>query len=188
MRTKAERDQDFDAIKTNLFEAGVAALQAAQAGEQLFDTSLKAIAEAMNVTEDAAGNASRTAPKPVLTEVNLIYEILLAERQDAEAAGNFEAYVAAARKLQTLEELAIEQLERKARKLEIHLRIANAQHQLSLISNATTTSPTSDSSPSTRKPWTESELKKEFKTLERARTAFGITATSWKQVVEKANQ
>lgn len=186
MRTKAERDQDFEAIKTNLFEAGVAALQAAQAGEQLFDTSIKAIAEAMNVTDDEA----TTPTKPVLTEVNLIYEILLAERRDAEAAGDFEAYVAAARKLQTLEELAIEQLERKARRLEVHLRIANAQHQLSLISNPSSTAApsTSDSSPSTRKPWTESELKKEFKTLERARAALGITATSWKQVVEKANQ
>lgn len=180
MRSRAERNQDFEAIKTNLFEAGVAALQAAQAGEQLFDRSIEAIAEAMDIPQEG----TEFSNKPVLTEVNLVYEIVFAEKQDAEAIGNYDAYVTASRKLQTLEELDVERLEREARKLEAQLRIANAKRQLAQLAQPSSQSSTESAS----SPWTESRLKKEFKTLEAVRSALGIEARTWKKAVEEANQ
>ncbi|MBD2464906.1 hypothetical protein H6G89_28280 [Oscillatoria sp. FACHB-1407] len=180
MRSRAERNQDFEAIKADLFDAGVAALQAAQAGEQLFDRSIEAIAEAMDIPQ----GGTETSNKPVLTEVNLVYEIVLAEKQDAEAIGNYDAYVTASRKLQTLEDLDVERLEREARKLEAQLRIANAQRQLTQLSQ----SPSQSSAEPSSSPWTESRLKREFKTLEAVRSGLGIEARTWKKAVEEANQ
>lgn len=64
------------------------------------------------------------------SQVNLIYEGLLLQRQDAETDGDFEKYVRIEEKLQQLEEFEAQRLERQARILETQIRIRTAQQQL----------------------------------------------------------
>jgi TolA-binding protein len=69
------------------------------------------------------------------SQVNLVYESLLSQQQDAETSGDFEAYVAIAEKLQQLEEYEVQRLEQQARKLEAQVRIATAQRQLDQLNS-----------------------------------------------------
>lgn len=185
MRTRAERNRGFESVKQNLFDAGVAVLNAAEAQEQLFNASVKALAEAVGVeTEDYAEIDSSADG----SSMNSIVEQLMVQRQEAEATGDFDGYVNAEQKLQTLDELEVAKLEREARKLEAQIRIATAQKQLNLPSQ--TPNPiTPEPAPEPKMPdWTESKLKEKFKTLDGVRKAFSIEARSWKAAVALVNR
>lgn len=203
MRTRAERNRGFEAIKQNLFEAGVAVLNAAEAQEQLFDASVKALAEAVGIEAedstkalaeaigDKAEDSIEIESNTDSSSKNSIVEKLLAQRQEAEAAGDFDGYVNAEQKLQTLDELEVVKLEREARKLEAQIRITNAQNQLSLLSqspNPITPVPVPISEPEMLEKWTEIKLKEKFKTLNSVRKAFSIEARSWKEAVDLVNR
>lgn len=188
MRTRAERNRGFESVKQNLFDAGVAVVNAAEAQEHLFDASIKALAEAIGVeTEDSTGIGS-SADNP---STNSIVEKLIAQRQEAEAVGDFDSYIDAEQKLQTLDELEVARLEREARKLEAQIRIQNAQKQLILLSQAPIPSPSKpEPSPEVKAPevWTEGKLKEKFKTLDDVRKEFSVKAKSWKEAVNLVNQ
>ena len=203
MRTRAERNRGFEAIKQNLFEAGVAVLNAAEAQEQLFDASVKALAEAVGIeaedstkalAEAIGGKAEDSIEIESNTDSsskNSIVEKLLAQRQEAEAVGDFDSYIDAEQKLQTLDELEVVKLEREARKLEAQIRITNAQNQLSLLSqspNPITPLPVPIPEPEMLEKWTEIKLKEKFKTLNSVRKAFSIEARSWKEAVDLVNR
>ena len=203
MRTRAERNRGFEAIKQNLFNAGVAVLNAAEAQEQLFDASVKALAEAVGIeaedstkvlAEAIGGKAEDSIEIESNTDSsskNSIVEKLLAQRQEAEAVGDFDSYIDAEQKLQTLDELEVVKLEREARKLEAQIRITNAQNQLSLLSqspNPITPLPVPIPEPEMLEKWTEIKLKEKFKTLNSVRKAFSIEARSWKEAVDLVNR
>jgi hypothetical protein len=178
MRSRAERNQDFEAIKTNLFEAGVAVVKAAKAHEDMFHTSLEAIATAMELNLDDSPQLSGVVDG---THANLIYEVLRSQRQEAEVSGDYDLYVAIEEKLQRLEEFEAQRLDRQARSLEAQVRIQTARHQLAR-------SQTVEAPASALSRWTEASLKSTFKTLKAVRAALGIAARSWKEAVEQANQ
>jgi hypothetical protein len=180
MKTRAERNRGFESVKQNLFDAGVAVLNVAEAQEQLFDASVKALAEAVGVEAEDYAEINSSADGSSMTS---IVEKLMVQRQEAEAAGGFDSYVAAEQKLQTLEELEVVKLEREARKLEAQIRISNAQKQLILLSQAP--NPISpEPEPKMPETWTESKLKEKFKTLDGVRKEFSIKAKSWKEAVD----
>ncbi len=167
MKTRAERDREFNAVRQTLREAGEYVLHAAKAQEDLFDASVSAVAEAMGIPEDAS--------KPKILGMNTLdtnrfYTEAKAER---DAASTYEEYIAALEKLQRL-------LELEAGVLEAEVRIINAKRLLNPIPADLTVPPP--------KEWTESELKKEYKTITGACQALGIEARSWKDVAKKANQ
>jgi hypothetical protein len=180
MRTRAERNRGFESIKQNLFDAGVAVLNAAEAQEQLFDASVKALAEAVGVETEDYAEIDSSADSSFM---NSIADKLMVQRQEAEIAGDFDSYVDAEQKLQTLDELEVVKLEREARKLEAQIRIANAQKQLILLSQ--TPNPiTPEPEPKMPEAWTESKLKEKFKTLDGVRKKFSVKAKSWKEAVD----
>ena len=178
MRSRAERNQDFEAIKSNLFEAGVSVVKAAKAHEEMFNTSLEAIADAMELD---LGETPRLNQVVDGSEANLIYEALLLQRQEAETKGDFDAYVSAEEKLQQLEEFEAQRLERQARILEAQVRIQAAQRLL-------VPGETQPEKTATHQQWTEDALKARYKTLKKVRDELGIAAKSWKDAVEEANQ
>ncbi|NJR38703.1 MAG: hypothetical protein HC781_07475 [Leptolyngbyaceae cyanobacterium CSU_1_4] len=205
MRTRAERNRGFESVKRNLFDAGVAVVNAAEAQEQLFDASVKALAEAVGIeTEDStkvlagaigveAEDSREIESCTTSPSINSIVGKLMTQRQEAEAAGDFDSYIDAEQKLETLYELEVVRLEREARKLEAQIRIQNAQKQLTLLSQAPTPSslkPEPEPAPASKTPeaWTESKLKEKFKTLEGVRKEFSVKAKSWKEAVDLANQ
>jgi hypothetical protein len=173
MKKRSERNRDFEAIKNSLFEAGVSVLNAAEAHEKLFNTSVSALAEAMEIPKTNSGSD--------LLEMSSIYKALFAERDQAEIAENFEAYVAAEKQLQLLEELEVQRLEREARKWETKIRIINAKKYLNSITEETSES-------TVNSLWTEKKLKEEFKTISDVCESLGIKARTWKDAVEKANE
>ena len=186
MRTRAERNRGFESIKQNLFDAGVAVLNAAEAQEQLFDASVKALAEAVGVEAEAYIEIDSSADG---SSMNSIVEKLMVQRQEAEAAGDFDGYVDAEQKLQTLDELEVVRLEREARKLEAQIRIANAQKQLILLSQTPNPIvPEPKPEPKMPETWTESKLKEKFKTLDGVRKEFSVKAKSWKEAVDLVNR
>lgn len=171
MRSRAERNQDFEAVKSNLFAAGLSAVQAAKTHEDMFNTSLEAIANAMELDIEGTPRLNQVIDG---SQANLIYEALLLQRQEAETKGDFDAYVSAEAKLQQLEEFEAERLERQARMLEAQVRIQAAQRQL-------------EGEPEPDR-WTESTLKAKFKTLKNLQDQLGVAAKSWKDAVQQANQ
>jgi ribosomal protein L7/L12 len=177
MRSRAERNRDFEAVKSNLFEAGVSVVKAAKAHEEMFNTSLEAIADAMELD---IGETPLLGQVVDGSEANLIYEALLLERQAAETKGDFDAYVSAEEKLQQLEEFEARRLERQARMLEAQVRIQAAQKLLDREEPP--------QKPEPRQIWTESTLKAKYNTLKKVRDALGVAAKSWKDAVEEANQ
>ena len=178
MRSRTERNQDFEAIKANLFEAGVSVVKAAKSHEDMFNTSLEAIADAIELNHEDAPRLNQVVDG---SEANLIYEALLLQRQEAETKGDFDAYVSVEERLQKLEEFEAVRLERQARILEAQVRIQAAQRMLKdkLPVDQTESLVTS---------WTEDSLKVQFKTLKAVRDALGITAKSWKAAADQANQ
>jgi hypothetical protein len=177
MRSRAERNQDFEAIKSNLFDAGMSVVKAAKAHEEMFNTSLEAIADAMELNIGETPHLNQVIDG---SQVNLIYEALSLQRQEAETKGDFDTYVSAEEKLQKLEEFEAERLERQARMLEAQVRIQTAQKQLAQEEP--------DSQTTICQPWTESTLKERYQTLKNVRDELGIAAKSWKDAVKAANQ
>lgn len=173
MKPRSERQQDFEAIKQNLFTAGVATVKAAQAQEDMFMTTLEALSEAYEgtgINQLAAGETEPEAdPSPML-------ETLLIQRQDALTRGDYDTYVEAEEKLQWLDELAVARLERQVRRLK-------AQQELTIFADK----PQPPEAAPDSKVWTEAALKKEYKTLADLQSALGINARTWKQAVEQAN-
>ncbi|MGF1519687.1 MAG: hypothetical protein ACFCVB_18055 [Nodosilinea sp.] len=178
MRSRSERQQDFESIKQNLFTAGVATVKAAQAQENMFMTTLEALSEAYEGTDEGADegtganqlDAGQTEPKADLTS---IVEMLLAQRQNALSSQDYDAYVEAEEKLQLLDELALARLERQVRMLK-------AQQDLAKFAGKP--QPQSDTA-----AWTEAALRKEYKTLANLRSAFNIKTRTWKDAVAQIN-
>ncbi|PZU95247.1 MAG: hypothetical protein DCF32_22535 [Leptolyngbya sp.] len=173
MKPRSERQQDFEAIKQNLFTAGVATVKAAQAQEDMFMTTLEALSEAYEDTGIHQLAPGETEPESDLTP---ILETLLTQRQDALNRQDYEAYVEAEEKLQRLDELAVARLERQ-------VRLLKAQQELTIFADK----PQPPEAFSDRKVWTEAALKKEYKTLADLQSALGINARTWRQAVEQAN-
>lgn len=178
MRSRVERNQGFESIKSNLFEAGVSTVKAAKASEEMFNTSLGAIADAIGLDVQDTPRLNQTMDE---SEADLIYEALLLQRQDAETKGNFEGYVGAEEKLQQLEEFEVVRLERQARMLEAQVRIQVAQRLLQSAPQVAEQEQPATSS------WTESSLKAKFKTLKAVRETLGVAAKSWKEAAEQMN-
>lgn len=204
MKSRAERNKELEAIKGNVFEAGVSVLKAAKASEDLFDSSIKALAEAMDID-----TADTTNEK----QLPSIHEVLIAQRQAAELTSDVDAYIAAVEKLEFLADVEVQQLERTARKLEAEVRIKTAKQQLEQFDRVTSTSATDRvearnveavsqfsitapeqvvHSPSANtqldNQWTEAKLRAKFKTLRNVAKTLGQEAKSWKEAVKLANQ
>jgi len=63
-RTRAERKQDFDQIKQNLYDAGVSTVRAAQSVQQMGDTAAGAVADAYGLDlDDDAGLGGTNTPQ-----------------------------------------------------------------------------------------------------------------------------
>ncbi len=179
MRSRADRNRDFEQTKETLFEAGVSVLKAAQAHEEMFHTSLEALTEAIEGQSLLpAGTEGVEAPGEMSPEP--IRAKLLVAQQKALKEENVDAYLQIGEKLKLLKELEVIDVELEARKLEAHIRIANARQQLAQFVD-------SDSS-STSQPWTEETLKAKFKTLKNLYDELGIKARSWKEAAKQANQ
>jgi hypothetical protein len=180
MKRRWERQQDFEAIKQNLFAAGVSTVKAAQAQEEMFTTTLEALTEAYEAVgahplvagQEEEGGADLDADGGA--ELGAIAAALLVQRQEALAHQDYEAYVVAEEKLQRLDELTVTRLERQ-------VRLLQAQRQL-----AEWTPPTQSSPPG--QEWTEASLKKTYKTLAQVKAAWGLSARSWKEAVQQMNQ
>lgn len=178
MKPRSERQQDFEAIKQNLFTAGVATVKAAQAQENMFMTTLEALSEAYEGTGIHQLAAGETEPEADLTSM---LEMLLAKRQDALTHQDYEAYIEAEEKLQWLDELTVARLERQ-------VRLLKAQQELTHFAGQPPSSTAATAKEETgKKVWTEAELKKAHKTLADLQTALGIHARTWKQAVEQVN-
>lgn len=175
MKPRSERQQDFEAIKQNLFTAGVATVKAAQAQENMFMTTLEALSEAYEGTDINQLAAGETEPEADLTPM---LETLLAQRQEALTRQDYEAYVEVEEKLQWLDELAVARLERQ-------VRLLKAQQELTIFAGKPPSSTTSTADD--RKVWTEAGLKKEYKTLADLQNALGVNVRTWKQAVEQVN-
>ncbi|MGF1571028.1 MAG: hypothetical protein ACFCVD_23625 [Nodosilinea sp.] len=167
MRRRADRQQDFDSIKTNLYAAGVSTVKAAKAQEEMFATTLEALAEAYETSGMNQLGAGADVPA---TDLRPILERLLAEKQAALEQGNYEAYVDAETKLQHLDELAVTRLERQVR---LHI----ARQQLATLSQPHASA----------ERWTESALKAQYKTLSQVKEEFRIKARSWQEAVKLIN-
>jgi len=57
MKSRKQRNAQFEAIKASIFEAGVAAVAAANAHEQFATTAVQALAEAYGVEPQDAAKA-----------------------------------------------------------------------------------------------------------------------------------
>jgi hypothetical protein len=170
MRRRTDRQKDFEAIQNNLYAAGVATVNAAKAHEEMFTTTLEALAEAYeNLTFNSLGPREAEAP----TALTAIIEALLGDQQIALDEQDYEAYVAAETKLQHLDELAVTRLERQ-------VRLLKAQQQLRDLKQVQTAASTP--------AWTEPALKAQYKTLKAVKAAFNIKARSWVEAVEQVNQ
>lgn len=171
MKRRAERQQDFEAIKSNLFAAGVSTVKAAKAQEEMFTTTLEALAEAyegLGVNQLGSGTDDSQA------SLSNLVENLLAQRQAALVDQDYSAYIEAEEKLQRLDELAVQRLERQ-------VRLLVAQQQLVEFSAQKKDEVHSQT-------WTESTLKKKYKTLDEVRQTFSIGARTWKDAVKQVNE
>jgi hypothetical protein len=186
MRRRSERQQDFEAIKNNLYAAGVSTVKAAKAQEEMFTTTLEALSEAYEGMEMNPLEAGEDEPSADLT---LLVDNLLAQRQAAMANQDYGAYVEAEEKLQRLEEFAVLRVERQ-------VRLLVAQRQLTRLAGhkeEPTPAPQQESAPEPKqeavksKPWTEAALKKQYKTLDAVRQAFNVSARTWKEAVKQLN-
>ncbi|MBD2256116.1 hypothetical protein [Pseudanabaena sp. FACHB-2040] len=170
---RSQQQQDFEAIKNNLYAAGVSTVKAAKAQEEMFTTTLEALSEAY---EGMGVNQIEAGEEP-MTDVSPLVENLLAQRQAALAKQDYDAYVAAEEKLQRLDELAVVRLERQ-------VRLLVAQQQLSSVEQQPKPGGEQPKSGG-KQPWTEATLKAKYKTLEQVRQAFGISARTWKEAVKQ---
>lgn len=170
MRRRSERQKDFESIQSNLYDAGVSTVKAAKAHEEMFTTTLEALAEAYETTGINQLSPSETDNEPeAATDLTPMINGLLAARQSALEQQDYTAYVDAETKLQHLDELVVARLERQ-------VRLFSAQQQLTELSQSKSS-----------ERWTESALKAEYGTLKAVKTAFNIKARSWNQAVETIN-
>ncbi len=172
MRSRAERQQDFESVKSDLFEAGVSVLKAAKAHDDMFSTSLEALAEAYESAPNLQLAEETGSDNSKLEFLRKIQK----QRQQALDSQNYAAYVEAEEKLQHLDELEVLRVERIARKLEAHIRIQSANQQLATVR------------PNASSQWTTESLKLKYKTLKAVNAALSISAKSWKDATEKANK
>lgn len=189
MKRRAEYEQAFEAIKDNLYAAGVSTVKAAKAHDEMFTTSLEALAEAyeaMASPQLSAGDDDHETTDDRATLSALITPLRQAKQQ-ALAAADYDAYVAAETKLQQLDELVVLRLERQVRQLLAQQRLQE------LTSSQPPTAPAGASAsnqPSATKPapkWTEKTLKTQYKSLDVVKAAFGIKARSWKEAAAQLN-
>lgn len=171
MRRRADRQQDFESIKQNLFAAGVSTVKAAKAQEEMFSTTLEALAEAY---ESMGPNQLEAGEKDPVADLSPIVEVLLAQRQQALENQDYDTYVEAEEKLQRLDELAVTRLERQ-------VRLLKAQKHLVDLAGKVDPAGAGEGQ-------TEHSLKREYKTLAKVRDAFGISAHSWKDAVKQVNE
>lgn len=187
MRSRTERKKEFDSIKQNLFDAGASVLTVANATEDLFTSSVKALTAALDAPE--------AEPPAIAGSQKSIRQLLHDQQRKARQIGDVDGYLAATQKLQLLDQFELDKLERKARRLEAEIRIRQAQEQLAQL-KATAAPSELDGEmdaisveaidPSGE--WTASSLKAQFKTLLATRKALGINAKSWQEAVEQANR
>jgi hypothetical protein len=180
MRRRAEQDQDFEQVKQNLFEAGVSVVKAAQAHEEMFHTSLEALAEAY---EGQSLPMLEATEVEITDEVAPIREKLLSQRQAAISAQNVDVYLEASEKLKRLKELEVEEIELDARRLEAQIRIMNAQQQLS-----PSLTPHPEPKMTEDGQWTEKTIKARYKKLSNLEKETGIKADRWNDAVKQANE
>ena len=171
MRRRADRQQDFESIKQNLFAAGVSTVKAAKAQEEMFTTTLEALTEAY---EGMGANQLEAGEEDPAADLTPIVEALLTQQRQALEIQDYDAYVEAEEKLQQLDELVVTRLERQ-------VRLLKAQKQL--VELASKVQPSTD-----REGWTEDSLKREYKTLAKVRDAFNISARTWKDAVKQVNE
>jgi hypothetical protein len=173
MRRRRERQKEFDDLKQTLYDAGVSTVKAAKAQEEMFTTTLEALAdayEAQSIPQLEANTASEPDLQPIL-------DSLWAERQRALTQGDYEAYVVAETKRQHLDELRVARLERQVREV-------MAQKQLDRLTQVARP----DTATNGDVPWTEASLKAQYTTLGAVKAAFSIKARSWKEAVRSLNQ
>jgi hypothetical protein len=182
MRSKAEREQDFEAIKSNLFEAGVSVLKAAQTHQEMFNTALESLADAIEMNAEELPQLTGAVDHP---QSSSLWENLRLQRQASIAQSDFDELVRVEEKLQKLEEFDVQRLERQARLLEARLRIQAAQQQLK--GQPTECQDQKKQDEVSYNPWTENSLKKRFKNLAEVQKALGIPAKTWKAAVAEAN-
>ncbi|MBD0269171.1 MAG: hypothetical protein ICV77_12870 [Cyanobacteria bacterium Co-bin8] len=68
MRRRSQQRQDFEAIKNNLYAAGVSTVKAAKAQEEMFTTTLEALSEAykgMGINQIEAGEKPMADVSPL---------------------------------------------------------------------------------------------------------------------------
>ncbi|NMF82699.1 hypothetical protein [Nodosilinea sp. P-1105] len=173
MRRRSERQKDFESIQRNLYDAGVSTVKAAKAHEEMFTTTLEALAEAYEVTAINQLSPSETdheTATAAATDLTPIINRLLAARQSALEQQDYTAYVDTEAKLQHLDELAVTRLERQ-------VRLFSAQQQLAELSQ-----------PKSPERWTESALKAKYGTFKAVKAAFDIKSRSWSEAVETINR
>lgn len=187
MKRRAEREQAFESIKDNLYAAGVSTVKAAKAHEEMFTTSLEALAEAyetMATPQLAAGAGEATdGTAGDRADLSPLITRLQQAKDQALAEANYDAYVATETQLQHLDELVVLRLERQVR----HLA---AQQRLQELSSPPPSEPQTwppPTEPETTPAWTEKTLKAQYKTLEAVRAAFGLKVRSWKEAVAQVN-
>jgi hypothetical protein len=180
MRSRTDRKQDIDAIKQNLYDAGTSILTVAQTSEDLFTSSVRALTAALDPEPTAA---------PIQLQPRSIRQLLQDQQREARQIGDVDSYLEATQKLQTLEEFDLGRLERKARRLELEIRIRTSQEQLGQLKSAVVqTIAAVPELPPAPSGWTEADLKSTYKTLQVVRAAYGIAARTWKDAVVQVNQ
>lgn len=177
MRRRADRNRDFENIKSNLFNAGVSVLKAAQAHEEMFLNSLEALTEAVEMQALPAAEFDYSPENADV--IQPLLDKLLAERQAALTDQDVETYLEISEKIKQLKAVSVEELELEARKLEAQLRILGATRLLEEISKPVS------SDPAPR--WTIETLKAEYKSLAKVREAYSVPAKTWKEAVEQVN-
>ena len=185
MKKRADRQQDFEQVKTDLFEAGLSVVKAAKAHEEMFHTSLEALTEAYEAVGDSEANLPALAAAPNASapsesmDTTLLIQLLQRQQQAAIATQSVDAYLAATETLLRLKTIVVEEIELTARRLEAEIRITTARQQLEPLPNVPEP---------TRRAWTEAELRQEYKKLEKVRQVFGIEARTWQVAIDQVNQ
>lgn len=176
-------EQDFKAMEghlaameDHLFNAGVAILQSAKTQEQLFNTSIEAIQEALKPGSTEVETLEPDSKKSLPSH--------LSDAQNQSGAQNQDVSLPAIwQKLSNLE-AGQTRLEQRLDTLIQHLV---PRTQSILKPQATESIAAQKSLEFATSEWTEKSLKKEYKTLATLRSQLGIEAKNWKVAVSEAN-
>ncbi|MDX2229963.1 MAG: hypothetical protein NW220_10015 [Leptolyngbyaceae cyanobacterium bins.349] len=163
-------DADFAAMEANLaamenhlFNAGVAILQASKTQEDIFQTSMEAIQEALEP-------GSPEAQTPVQS---LAYQVA----NDSDQSISLATIWARLNTIEQRLEYLIEHLIPTSKMLD-----TTQPPRFSMVESTRI-----ESSESPDGEWTEKSLKKAYKTLAGVRAELGIAAKNWKSAVQEAN-